>query len=399
MIVASYGGHISKPSDMFRARFAVNGEAHVDGSEDWGSFFLQEEDFFSSGSGHFISFRPFCFAQMFRISSKTEAKVDLLTKHSKVKIRDGGAMVAAFPPPASLSTIKVSFSQEDPLLIKDLGPPHCINAMTKALLIMTFNGKVSNLDQESGGSISFELDDTSPTAHRDDDNNVHKFGFYLNDRIDMASEFVSLTQLAVVENGPHTVQLVGEGPLFAVNEATSQVMIIPANSVQIHTKRTDQWEMTTEVDVTTSLITVELETKQDNSILVIAASFNARAECDALSNSVSFYEVNVDGKHLYPSIHNGRSQFGTWYKDRTGDPTHGTHGSMLAFAKLAKGQHSVELSHCNKGMCKYITKGAILQVGVVPGDFTVDAIVPGPVPVVDKAALDAQRVSIFDEAP
>ena len=383
VIVASYGGHISKPSDMFRARFAVNGEALVtDGSEELGNFFVRAGD-------HEGQYRPFCFAQMFIISQRIEAKVELQTKLSQVNIRGGGAIVAAFPPPASLSTIKTDFEREDPL-VKDLGPLHNINvtAATNALLIMTFNGLVES--QEKGGSLSFEVDGDSPTVLRDDGTQVQRFGLYLNERYDGATnkaEFVSLTQLMIVEDGLHTVRVVGEGPLFDVSDATSQVMIIPTNSAQLHSSvpHSPNWDITTGAGAIETLLTVEFENKQGNNILVIAASFNAHAQCDDGLDGQSYYQINVNGKRVYPSTTNDKSQFGAWHEDRSGGTreARGVHGSMLAFAKISGdfNKPSIELIHRNTGQCEYITRGAILQVGAVPGNFTIDPIISTTVPV------------------
>ena len=383
VLVATYGAHIQE-STPFLARFVVNeGAVVTDGSGPWGTFFTAPTDIAGQ-------YRPFCFAQMFNITQETEAKVKLQTQLSAVKIRGGGAMVAAFPRPASLSTKKVDFQRDDS--IKHSEPPHNINvtAGTKALLIMTFNGMSSAPLSEGSCSLSFEVDDTSPTAHRDDDNG-HKFGFYLNDHAGTASKFVSLTQLAVVEYGLHTARVVAEGEPFEVSSGTSQVMTIPANSAQIHTKRTDDWEVTTDPETLRQLIELTLETSENNSILVISTSFIAYTQCgDPLSGS-SYYQFNVDEQRVYPSDHGDHSQFGAWREERWGGTGGDSHGSMLVFTRAGPGTHKVDLIHRNIGSCQYTTKAAVLQVGVVPGDYTNAPEVISPDPVVADPQLDLQR--------
>ena len=384
VLVATYGGHIRESIFPFLARFVVNEAAVVtDGSGHWGTFFDPQE--FEGW------YKPFCFAHMFNITQEPEAKVKLQTQLAATLIRGGGAMVAAFPRPASLSTKKVGFQRDDS--IKHLEPPHNINvtAGTKALLIMTFNGVASAPLSEGGCSLSFEVDDTSPTAHRDDDNNVHKFGFYLNDRIGTASKFVSLTQLAVVEYGSHTTRVVAEGTPFEVSSGTSQVMTIPANSAQIHTKRTDEWEVTTDPETLRQLIELTLETFENNSILVIATSFIAYSQCDDPPKGGSYYQFNVDEQRVYPSDHGDHSQFGAWREDRSGGPVGDSHGSMLVFTRVGAGTHKVDLIHRNIGSCQYTTKAAVLQVGVVPGDYTNAPEAISPDPVVADPQLDSER--------
>ena len=46
-----------------------------------------------------------------------------------------------------------------------------------------------------------------------------------------------------------------------------------------------------------------------------------------------------------------------------------TPGSLLAFARVKKGNHRVELVNDNEGPCGYKTKGAVLQVAVVPDTY------------------------------
>ena len=382
VLVASYGGHLSQVRGTFRARFAVNEKAVdivADESEDWGNFFANFFDFKGT-------FRPFCFCQMFRIPPKTDlAKIELQTKGYGLNMFGGGAMVAAFPPPASLSTAKVSFMRAD--TTKSFGPSRIIilPAGTKALLIMTFNGLVESPVRQSGGSLDFEVDGISVTAvHNtfEDSTEVHKFGFYKNPRYAVETEeaqFAGLTQLAVVDEGEHTIQVVAEGPEFDVKQATFQMMVIPTNSANMYSAVSDEWETITEAGKTVSLVTVELQTTLDNTILIIAASFNAHTPADCHTRHSCSYQINVDGERVYSSSRDGVSQFGAWHEEYgpTEEEARGLHGSMLVFAKIAEGleTHSIELIHRNTGQCRYITKGAILQVGVVPSNFTIDPIV------------------------
>ena len=79
----------------------------------------------------------------------------------------------------------------------------------------------------------------------------------------------------------------------------------------------------------------------------------------------------MTGDCMAPAImHSINLRFGVWY-ERTGSSfrREPTLGSLLAFDRVKKGNNRVELVNYSEGSCGFKTKGAVLQVAVVPDTY------------------------------
>ena len=356
VLVTFYGGHVTRPATSFQARFLFNDSTAFQDS--WGAFYID-----AGSVGHW---RPFCFSQMYKLpKDRPQLGIQLQTKSSSITINGGGLMAAAFPPPAFLSSIRALSATGSSNQSPYSNLVHTIEVQSnKALLIMAANGRIRG--QGSGStSFSYTVDDVSPV-----DGRSKNFGHYFVTSSSTGSSFIpmGLYQLAEVSRGTHTVQLEGSGSSFDLNYVTSQITTIPISDVRLTTVTAD-WEIHTAGKfVAKPLITAEVFAKSD-SILVVSSTFRVHSSCTHLA----YHQFNVDGKRLYASTHHSANhQLGTWYEHLTPSLISRvpTPGSMLAFARVGKGKHSVQLVSFNYGgSCSYKTTGAVLQVGVVPEEY------------------------------
>ena len=188
---------------------------------------------------------------------------------------------------------------------------------------------------------------------------------------------MGLYQLAEVGRGMHSIVFGGYGSAFDLRYMTSQVTTIPVDNVQ-YTKVTGHWEMLTPTNssgAVAELLTAAFVNTSD-SILVIAATLTHNQLCPS---NVKQYQFLVDDKPLFPSpadpdLDSENWQFGDWYS-QTHIPGNPVPASMLVFARVTAGEHSVTLQLSSEAVsessegdscCDLKTTGAVLQVGVVP---------------------------------
>ena len=359
VLVTYFGSHASRvsPGSAFQSRFLVGLSPTFQDS--WGAFHLDGE---KGAAG--INNWPFCYAQMHDLpKNQNSATVQLQTKSTPIHVNGGGLMAAAFPPPAYLSSIRsvCTSGLSNQNTYANLVHTTVVHA-DKALLIMAANGRITGSGRDGNISITFTVDGVSPTRK-----NGKNFGYYFASGAATGSSFIpmSLYQLAVVGRGTHTVKIEGVGSPFELSYVTSQVAVIPIANVKFKTVSGD-WEYRTQGRVTIPLITARV-TVTVNSILVISTAFSAYGLCPSSS---TYFQFNVDGKRVYPSSsHSPSHQLGAWYEQYTRSATSEalpTPGSLLAFTRVKKGEHRVELMNYNEGGCRYKLTGAALQVGVVP---------------------------------
>ena len=354
VLVTFFGGHFTRPAKSFQARFLYDNSTAFQDS--WGAFYID--------AGSVGLWRPFCFSQMYKLpKDRPQLGVQLQTKSSSITINGGGLMAAAFPPPAFLSSIRASSATGSSNQSPYSSLAHTIEVHSnKALLIMAANGRIRG--RGSGNtSLSYTVDGVSPV-----DGRSKNFGHYFVASSTTGSNFIpmGLYQLAEVSRGTHTVQLEGSGSPFDLNYVTSQITTIPISDVQLRTVTAD-WEIDTTTSVPKPLITAEVFAKSD-SILVVSSTFRLHSSC----RHQAFLQFNVDGKHLYASTSHPGLQLGTWYEHQSASLTSGSPipGSLLTFARVGKGKHSVQLVSFNYGgWCPYKITGAALQVGAVPEYF------------------------------
>ena len=355
VLVTFFGGHFTRPATSFQARFLYDNSTAFQDS--WGAFYVD--------AGSVGEWRPFCFSQMYKLpKDMPQLGIQMQTKSPPITINGGGLMAAVFPPPAFLSSIRALSATGTSNQSPYSNLAHTIEVHSdKALLIMAANGRIRG--RKSGKtSLSYTVNGISPV-----DGRSKNFGHYYVTSASTGSNFLpmGLYQLAEVSRGTHTVQLEGSGSPFDLNYVTSQITTIPISDVQLRTVTAD-WEIDTATAVIKPLITAEVFAKSD-SILVVSSTFRLHSSC----RHKAYHQFNVDGKRLYASTHHSANhQLGTWYEHPTPSlMSRGpTPGSLLAFARVEKGKHRVELvSFDYGGSCPYTTIGTVLQVGIVPELF------------------------------
>ena len=366
VLAFSFGAHVSEPPHFssHKARFLINNRTAFDREQGWGEFYLNQND---DEPGNRISQRPFSFAQMRDLGEGVQlSEVLLQTRTASMAIDGGGMMVAAFPPPAFLNTIRAKspdgLSSDSPYQ----NVIHEIEVTSdKALLVIVTNGRI-----QIAGRGHREQTSLIYTVNGVYDNTTD--GRYHATRLDGTTERFTpreinfgFYQLREVAKGNHTVQLEGSGTGFPLNIVTSQVMVIPVNEVQYNSRAkvgtlvTPRWSRT-------DLITVNVVAVSD-SVLVIAASFSSFG-C-AASSSYQFY---LNRERLFPSLFSRDNQLGAWREIHSPWGTSWkveSPGSMLAFARVPKGTHLVRLVNRNDGKCGHWTISPALQVGVVPEEY------------------------------
>ena len=316
--------------------------------------------------------KPLCFAKMYNVSSfkqSVDHAIKLQVSASNAVFNAGVMMqVAAFPPPASLSSIKVEPERSSGQEPNYPNPVHHINVKAKkALLIMSANGQVK------GGGVeylTYTVDDVAPTS--DGDPQGRRFGQYWVTSASTAGGFspLGLYQLAEVGHGEHTVRLDGDRTLVGLDYVTSQVTTIPIENTQ-YTTVMGEWELHTNRLTTTVLLTANVDVPS-NSTLVITATFTSYVPCD---KTVVMYHFNVDGNRLLPSDqaddpYQLQLRGGAWYAGGGSMQYTRMPGSLLLFAHVTEGEHNVELvNFVEHETCGAKTEGAVLQVGVVPETY------------------------------
>ena len=354
VLVTAFGGHITRPKAAFQARFLINHSTVFDDS--WGAFYID--------AGSVGEWRPFCFVQMYDIPrNRPLAEIHMQTKSSSVYINGGGVMAAVFPPPAFASSLRASSATGTSNQSPYSNLVHTVDIRSdRALLIMAANGRIKG--KGSGNTtLTYTVDGESPT-----DCQGKNYGSYFATSSSTGSDFIpmGLYQIAEVSKGTHTVQLEGFGSSFDLNYVTSQITTIPVTAIQ-YKRVSAEWEIETKGVFTKSLLTANVVANTD-SLLVITSTFRAYGSCER----VGYYQFNVDDRRLYgTSYHSTSLQFGAWY-ERPGSSLfrrEPTPGSLLAFDRVKKGNHRVELVNYSEGSCGYKTKGAVLQVAVVPDTY------------------------------
>ena len=364
VLVTSFGAHIShnRFDSLYQGvRFLINNRAAFDEPlEGWGEYYLNHDD-----EGEHAR-RPLSFAQMHELGNGVQwCEVMLQTRTTAMAIDGGGMMVAAFPPPAFLNSIRAEsqtgLSNDNPYQ----NIVHEVEVKSgRALLVLAANGRI-DIDIGIGRREQTTLIYTVNGIY---DNSTD--GRYHATRVDGTKErfnyrsvHFGFYQLRMVTKGSHTVRLEGSGAGFELDYVTSQVMVIPVNNVQLNSTA-EVRTLTTPQSSTATLLAVNVVAVSD-SVLVIAASFSSWG----CSRGSSSYQFNLNGDRLFPSLYSPEHQLGAWreihYPAGTSWKVESP-GSMLAFAQVPKGTHFVELVNVIDGPCSHRSITPALQVGVVP---------------------------------
>ena len=165
-------------------------------------------------------------------------------------------------------------------------------------------------------------------------------------------------QLAEVPGGSHKIQLQGKGSNFKLTYATSQVIVIPSDRIQLKTT-TGDWTMTIKRG---SQLTKLLKTRvvvTEDSVLVLAATFETASKC---TTNWEYIQISLNGNLLNGHLGSFHLNWGR---------TIHYPGNLLRIKKVKVGSYRIALAGnlMKKASCDFSVTRAVMQVGVIPNSY------------------------------
>ena len=328
---------------------------------------------------------PISFAQMYQIpkdQNVTEVQLQLKSteRYDGQNISVGGVAAAVFAPPAFLSSLRAgSESGASNQAPRYQNIQHYIDVRTnKALLIMAANGRIKAPHRSHSGSmrmmykVSGGYVSVSPFTWK-------SYGSVYMSYLSPANGFIpmSLYQIAEVSRGSHFVELEGQDGPFQLDYVTSQVAVIPVDSV-CYDVIAAPWLIRTPNGTSKVLVSTTVTVASD-SILVMTATFAAYPRCSitysrgrrhVYGSSELSYQIKVDSESAFAAGDLSNDKLGVWYEhhalESQSEMYSPTPGSMLTFARVTPGTHQVDLVLVNSEPCEHETRAAVLEIGTVP---------------------------------